>query len=131
MISVFFVQIVHGATYFVDTNGNDSTGNGIQTKPWRTIKHALKNVQSGDTLSINDGTYNDEEVLYSILLSYGRIDGSFDFKRFLKLTVKAINNELQEFKDDTFMKDFDWLMEQLKVLPYNENMLPQEQPITL
>ncbi|MFX1553753.1 MAG: hypothetical protein ACFFBV_07475 [Promethearchaeota archaeon] len=78
-----------------------------------------------------NGTYEDEEILYSILLIYGRIDETFDFKRFLKLTVKAINNELKEFKDDTFIKDFDSLMEQLKVLPYNENTIPQEQLLTL
>jgi hypothetical protein len=82
-------------------------------------------------LTNGDGTYNDEEILYSILLTYGRIDGTFDFKRFLRLTVKAIDNELKEFNDDTFMEDFDWLMEQLKVLPYNEAAIPQEQPITL
>ncbi|MFX0040925.1 MAG: hypothetical protein ACFFCY_13685 [Promethearchaeota archaeon] len=77
-----------------------------------------------------DGTYNDEEILYLILLSYGKIDGTFDLKGFLKLTIKAINNELNEV-NDTFMQDFDSLMEQLKVLPYNENRLPQEQSITL
>ena len=82
-------------------------------------------------LTNGDGTFNDEEVLYAILLSYGKIDGTFDLSRFLKLTVKAIDNELKEFKDDAFMEDFDRLMEQLAVLPYNENPLPQEQPITL
>jgi hypothetical protein len=77
-----------------------------------------------------DGTYNDEEILYLILLSCGKIDGTFDLKGFLKLTIKAINNELNEV-NDTFIQEFDSLMEQLKVLPYNENRLPQEQSITL
>jgi hypothetical protein len=78
-----------------------------------------------------DGSYNDEEILYHILLSYGKIDGNFNLKNFLRLTVKAINNELNEFIYDDFIKDFDSLMEQLKILPYNENILLEEQPITL
>jgi len=78
-----------------------------------------------------DGTFNDEEILYSILLSYGKIDGKFDFTGFLKLTVKALNKELNEFKYDTLINDFDKLMEQLKVVPYNDNSFPQEQLITL
>ena len=64
-------------------------------------------------------------------LSYGKIDGNFNLKNFLRLTVKAINNELNEFIYDDFIKDFDSLMEQLKILPYNENILLEEQPITL
>ncbi|MFX0030027.1 MAG: hypothetical protein ACFE8B_12515 [Candidatus Hermodarchaeota archaeon] len=78
-----------------------------------------------------DSAYKDEEILYLILLSYGRIDGSFDYERFLKLTVKALNTELDEIKYDSFINDFDSLMEQLQIIPYNENLLPQEQPITL
>jgi len=79
----------------------------------------------------DDGSFKDEEILYHILLSYGRIDGTFDLKNFLKLTIKAINNELNEFQDDSFIKDFDSLIEQLNILPYDENILPQEQPVTL
>ena len=37
-----------------------------------------------------DGTYNDEEMLYLILLSHGRIDGTFDLTTFIKLTVKIM-----------------------------------------
>jgi hypothetical protein len=79
----------------------------------------------------NDDTYNDEEILYLILLSHGRIDGKFNLNRFIKLTIKAINNELNEFKYDTFIQDFDSLMKQLKVIPYKEEKLAQEQPISV
>ncbi|MFW9820366.1 MAG: hypothetical protein ACFFE5_12215 [Candidatus Thorarchaeota archaeon] len=76
-----------------------------------------------------DGTYNDEELLYHILLIYGRINGTFNFERFLKLTVKAINNELDEINYDNFIEDFDALMEQLNVVPFDENTLSQEKHI--
>ncbi|MFW9785186.1 MAG: hypothetical protein ACFFFB_23095 [Candidatus Heimdallarchaeota archaeon] len=78
-----------------------------------------------------DGSYKDEEILYQLLLLHGRIDGTFDFGTFLGLTVKAINNELKEFKYETLIKAFDSLMVELQVLPYKKKNLAQEQAIFL
>lgn len=45
--------------YYVDAvNGNDTTGDGSQARPWRTITYALSRVSSGDTIRVLTGTYN-------------------------------------------------------------------------
>jgi parallel beta-helix repeat protein len=38
--------------------GNDSTGVGTSDRPYRTLKHALTMVQSGDTVKLLNGVYN-------------------------------------------------------------------------
>lgn len=70
-----------------------------------------------------NGTPNDEEHLYLILLSYGRISGTFDYDKFLKLTTKALNNKLNKPECEMIIKEFDSFMEELEVIPYNENNL--------
>ena len=48
------------ATYYVDPNGNDTSGNGSQTYPWKSLSNACAKVTgSGNTISINPGTYTD------------------------------------------------------------------------
>jgi hypothetical protein len=44
-------------TYFVSTTGNDTTGDGSVSLPWRTIQKCANTAASGDTCSVNDGTY--------------------------------------------------------------------------
>ena len=46
-------------TWYVATNGNDSTGNGSAGSPWATIDHADKSalLSPGDTVHVNPGTY--------------------------------------------------------------------------
>ena len=56
------------AEWFVSTAGNDSTGTGSQSKPFRTIKRALSSSVSsaGDTVTVRgpagNATYNECEV---------------------------------------------------------------------
>jgi len=45
------------ADYHVAQSGNDSTGDGSLSNPWRTIRHALDQLSAGDTLYIHAGTY--------------------------------------------------------------------------
>ncbi len=47
-----------GRTLVVDPGGNDTTGDGSAGKPWKTIQKAASQVQPGDLVSINAGTYN-------------------------------------------------------------------------
>ncbi|MCP4989911.1 MAG: DUF1565 domain-containing protein, partial [Colwellia sp.] len=44
-------------TYYVSTNGNDITGNGSSSKPFRTIQHAADVAKSGDTVFVRKGIY--------------------------------------------------------------------------
>ncbi|MHC5541346.1 DUF1565 domain-containing protein, partial [Singulisphaera rosea] len=46
-------------TYYVATTGNDSTGNGSQATPWRTINKAYLAAANGDTILVADGTYQE------------------------------------------------------------------------
>jgi len=47
------------ATLYVAPSGNDSGGNGGISSPYATISHALDVSNSGDTIQIREGTYNE------------------------------------------------------------------------
>ncbi len=51
------ISSLDAQTYYVDTGGSNTTGNGSNTNPWLTITHALSNVQDGSTIMVNPGTY--------------------------------------------------------------------------
>ncbi|WP_165967311.1 right-handed parallel beta-helix repeat-containing protein [Luteimonas aestuarii] len=50
------------AELFVATNGNDSSGNGSSSNPYRTVKRAISAGTTGDTITIRAGTYNECDV---------------------------------------------------------------------
>ena len=52
----------HAAERFVSTSGNDSSGNGSSTAPYRTVKRAISASAAGDTITIRAGTYNECDV---------------------------------------------------------------------
>lgn len=62
-VILLLASTVFGATYYVDPNGLDTSGNGSKEKPWRSISHGLKIVRSGDTISLNNGTYNEGPLI--------------------------------------------------------------------
>lgn len=43
---------------FVATDGNDSTGDGSNAKPWASITYALDSAPDGSTILVKPGTYN-------------------------------------------------------------------------
>ena len=47
------------ATFYIATNGSDSTGDGSESSPWFNIFYAADNSRSGtsDTIIVKDGTY--------------------------------------------------------------------------
>ena len=48
-----------GGTYYVATNGNDSTGNGSASAPWKTLATAVIKVpDDGSTIYVKAGVYN-------------------------------------------------------------------------
>jgi len=47
------------ATYYVDPNGSDTSGNGSQTSPWKSLSNACSKVSSGNTIYLNAGSYTD------------------------------------------------------------------------
>jgi len=54
-----FLQLSFGAVYYVSTSGNDVSGNGSSTTPWKTLKFALSKVPAnlGHTIKISAGTF--------------------------------------------------------------------------
>lgn len=62
---IFIINIsLFGTDYFVSKSGNDSTGDGTISNPWRTIEYAIENVYPGDILYMREGIYN--EQLFSV-----------------------------------------------------------------
>lgn len=59
-------------TLYVATTGNDNTGNGSLSTPWRTISKAASSAQPGDVIRVQDGTYN-ENITSSISGTSGNI----------------------------------------------------------
>src|SRR4030042_4163000 len=45
------------STYYVDPNGNDTTGTGSISSPWKTIPKAVAVVVAGDTIYVRGGTH--------------------------------------------------------------------------
>lgn len=46
-----------GETFYIDPAGSDTTGDGSDGSPWRTIQHAAAQVTAGNTVVINPGVY--------------------------------------------------------------------------
>jgi len=51
------------STYYVATDGSDSSGTGSSSRPWKTISHAVKKVSDGSTIIVRPGTYNGKVLL--------------------------------------------------------------------
>ncbi|MHA2473723.1 MAG: hypothetical protein ACXAES_10855 [Promethearchaeota archaeon] len=82
-------------------------------------------------LFCEDGSYKNESLLYSILLNRKKIDGTFNFKKFSNIATKAIYSKLNKPPEKYLIGQFDHLMEELTITPYNTNLLPDEEAITL
>src|ERR1700757_562627 len=58
LLSGFVFSAARSAgTYYVSTRGSDSNS-GSSAAPWSSITHASKVVHGGDTVIVEDGTYN-------------------------------------------------------------------------
>ena len=52
-----FALPVGAAEYYVSPNGNDTSGTGSQSRPWKTIQKAANTMSAGDTCHVMDGEY--------------------------------------------------------------------------
>jgi len=52
-------------TYYVATNGNDTTGDGSSGNPWLTIQKGVDTILNGDTLIVISGSYAGARIRYS------------------------------------------------------------------
>ncbi len=68
-LSLCFLSPAFSGTYFVATNGSDSGGKGSLSRPWKTVVHALENARAGDTISIKDGIYAEDQLVVPVGVS--------------------------------------------------------------
>ncbi len=49
--------------YFADAKKGDDKNDGSKDSPWRTVRHAVKQVQPGNTLCLRGGTYYESVIV--------------------------------------------------------------------
>ena len=54
--------VVAQNTYHVSTTGSDTTGDGSEGNPWRTIGYAIGPASDGDTIIVAAGIYNEHDL---------------------------------------------------------------------
>ena len=72
IFAIFFCLTASATTYYISPSGNDATGNGSATAPWKTLYKATSSVTSG-IIHVNAGTY--VETLTSTLAVGVSIEG--------------------------------------------------------
>ena len=55
-----------GETFHVSTDGSDFGGTGSAGSPWRTITHAVDQVDGGDLILVRPGIYNGRQSLRAV-----------------------------------------------------------------
>ncbi|MBK6633214.1 MAG: hypothetical protein IPG38_01840 [Chitinophagaceae bacterium] len=62
-VSIFLCSITYAATYYISPTGNDATGNGSNTNPWRTLYRATQTATAfGDLIRVIAGTYTETQA---------------------------------------------------------------------
>jgi hypothetical protein len=80
-------------------------------------------IRSGENIS-------DDNVLYAALVRSGILDGKLDFPAFDRLTEKALDEEMPGFDFRELLAEIESVMTQLGVMPFDEALLPPEDPRT-
>ena len=88
-----------------------------------------------ESLNLKDKNcdFNNDLILFLVLKKSGIINESFreeDFNYLSQILDQALEEKIVEFDMDLYFDKFNNLMEQLGVLPFNENELPPEDPET-
>ena len=72
----------------------------------------------------------DDRTAYAVLVRSGVLDGRFDFAAFDRLTEHALLNEMSGYDYRAVLKGVEAVMEQLGIMPFDEEDLPPEDPST-
>jgi hypothetical protein len=82
-------------------------------------------------LAFKDGEdYKNEKVLYAVLVRSGVLDGKFDFVAFDRLTERALDEEMPGYDYRDLLEGVESVMTQLGIMPFDESLLPPEDPKT-
>ncbi len=72
----------------------------------------------------------DDHVLYRVLVRSGALDGRFDYEAFDRLVEKASEEEMPGYDYAELLAGIESVMTQLGVMPFDEAVLPPEDPAT-
>jgi hypothetical protein len=96
------------------------------------MKWYVASPERREKLQINDReSLNDDKVIYSILRRSRKLDNSLDYDVFNALVEKALTQEMPDYDYTEFLKNFESVMTQLSVMPFDESKLPPEDPSTV
>ena len=85
----------------------------------------------GTVLEIRrDEDIRDEKVLYGALVRSRVLDGRFDFEAFNRLVERALDEEMSGYDYQDILEGVESVMTQLGVMPFDESLLPPEDPKT-
>ncbi len=77
-----------------------------------------------------DDNLKDDSVLFLILVRSGVLDGAFDYNAFDELVKRALYSEMTDYDYNEMLEGIESVMNQLGVMPFDENRLPKEDPST-
>lgn len=105
-ILLFILPTVASATtLYVSTNGNDTSGNGSQGAPFKTIQKAVDTAVSGDIVAVAAGTYGKNGTSAGATLDFKNgitIRGAGAGKTILRGGFGGVNVRNMEFAGFTF-----------------------------
>lgn len=73
---------------------------------------------------------NNDKTVYEVLVRSGVLDGTFDYDAFDAVVERALHSEMSDYDYTDMLRDFESVMIQLGVMPFDENGLPPEDPST-
>jgi hypothetical protein len=88
-------EIVAGPKRFVDAGRGDDSNAGTEQAPWKTLRHALRQLQPGDTLCLRRGTYYEK----ASLSRSGTVDAPITICSYPG-ELAVLDGGLREFVDD-------------------------------
>jgi hypothetical protein len=86
-------------------------------------RRARLTVHAGENL-------NEEKTLYAVLVRSSVLDGAFDYDAFDRLVETALHQELPGYDYRELLSAFETVMTRLGIMPFDEAILPPEDPKT-
>jgi nitrogen regulatory protein PII-like uncharacterized protein len=77
-----------------------------------------------------DEDMKDERTVFKVLNRSGVLDGTFDYETFNSLLERALEEDIQDLDYTETVKAIESVMTQLGVMPFDEGVLPPEDPST-
>ncbi len=78
----------------------------------------------------DDDDLNNDRTVFDILTSSGVLDGTFDYEAFDLVVERALRESLPDYDYSPLVEGIESVMTQLRVMPFDENSLPPEDPAT-